>query len=301
MRDLGCVGARHHQAVPGERVIHRADHGPLVLRAARAQLGAGHRATDRPAVVAYRGHSPEHVPRDRLPVLRQSGVDSFGADFDGAGDAARAVVAFAGQPVAFAFLPGQHQGLGQHRQHCAARPGVGYVDIGHDGVDESAISAQPARLGRPGDRAAQASFRHRADHQLIALHGPDELRISSAPIPVIPADRDHHPGRRLARRPGRAGRRRAHRIDERRPLQPPVRSFGREDLLELVDDQHQPLRAPLRRGQHDLADQQVRLAGRVGQRLPDRGGILAGQRRQSGRQVGERSRGNGEADHRPGG
>ena len=70
--DLRGAGAEHHQPAPGERVEHRGGLGPLVLRMARTQLGAGHRTAGRPAVMAHGGHPPEHVPRDRLLVLRQS-------------------------------------------------------------------------------------------------------------------------------------------------------------------------------------------------------------------------------------
>ena len=242
--------------------------------------------------MAYGRHLPEHVPRDRPLILGQPGVDRLGAGLDGAGHPAGPVVARPGQPAVLAVLPGQRQGLGEHGQRGAVRAGVG-----HDGVDESALNAQPARLGRAGDRVAQAGFRHRADHQVVPLHGRDELRMSGAPVPVVPADRDHHPGRRLASRPGRPGGCRAYRLDERGPFGPVLCSVRREDLLELVDDQDQPGGGAGAPG--ELADQQVRLAWRVGQPLPDGGRIPPVQRRQPGGQVGERPRGHGKADHGP--
>ena len=96
---------------------------------------------------------------------------------------------------------------------------------------------------------------------------------------------------------GRRGRRRAYRIDERGPLPRPVLTGGREDLFELVHNQDQPGGPG---GLDDLADQQVSVAGRVGQALAGHRGVAVIELRQPVRELGERAGPRGHADPEPG-
>ncbi len=267
MCDLGTVGVQDHETGPRERVEHRVNLGPLALGAPPAQIGSGDPPADGLMILADRRQLPEHLPRDRLLVLGQPIVDCLGADLYRARDPAGPVVALGGQLAALPSRPGRHHGLRKPGEYLAGVLAAGRTHIRHDHVDESAVNAQAAHLGRSRDRASQPRFGHRADHELSLLHGPDELRVGRAPVPVVPANRDHDPGWGLGSRPGRFGRGRAHRADERASLQPAVFAAVREDLLELVDDQDQ------RCTRRDLTDQQVSVAWRVGEKLPDRAGV----------------------------
>ena len=269
MGDLRPIGVKDHEAGPGERAQHRVNLQPLALGAPLAQVGPGNQPAHRPMIRAYRRQLPEHVPGDRLLVLGQPAVDRLGADFYRARHPARTVVTLGGQPTVISSFPGRPHGLGQPGEYPAVVLAAGRAHIRHDRVDENAIKSQAAHLGRSRDRAAQPRLGHRAEHELRLLHGAHELRVGRAPVPVVPANRDHEPSRGLGPRPGRFGRGRAHRADERGPLQPAVFAAVREYLLELVDDQDQ------RCGRRDLAEQQVSFTGRAGQGLPDRARVPA--------------------------
>ena len=299
MRDLGAVGLQRHQAVAGKRLQDRADLGPFARGPPGAQVAAGYRPVDRPAVGSGAGHPPEDLPRDRPLTLGQAAVGRLGADLHGAGDpgpAAGVIVGLPGQLAVLAVLPGQHHGLGQQREDpAAARRSVpGRAQVGQDGIGQARLDGQPARLGRAGDHPAQLLFGHRADDDLVPLHGQGELGVGRAPVPVVAAYRDHREHRRLSAGPGRTGRGRAHRVDERGPFL----VCGREDLLELVDDQDQP---GCPGGRHDLADQQVSITWRAGQAVADHPRIAVAETRQPCRQLGERAGPRGHADAGPGG
>ena len=77
----------------------------------------------------------------------------------------------------------------------------------------------------------------------------------------------------------------------------PVLAGSREDLLELVDDQDQPGGPG---GLDDLADQQVSVAGRVGQALADHRGVAVIELRQPVRELSERAGPRGHGDPEPG-
>ena len=223
------------------------DLGPLALGPPGAQVAAGRRPADGPAVRAHGRHPPEHLPRDRLLVLGQAAVGRLGGDLDGPGDpglVTRVLVASPGQLVAVAALPGQHHGLGEQRKD--PRPGAavgsacGRAQVGQDGVDQVRLDGQPARLGRPGDHAAQVGVGHRAD---------DDLVVAAWPAPARGSRRTGPSSRRVPRSPTSAGGSpagpaglvaAAHTasMNAARSLRPFL--AGREDLLELVDDQDQP-------------------------------------------------------------
>ena len=300
VRDLGAVGVQRDQAVPGERLQDRADLGPLRRGPPGAQVADADRPAGRPAVRPGAGQPPEDLPGDSLLVLGQAAVGRLGADLHGPGDPGLVTgvqIRLPGQLVALAMLPGRGHGLRQQRQDRAARRLLpGRAQVGQDGVGQARLDGQPARLGRAGDHAAQLSFGHRPGDDLVAFHERDQLGVGRAPVPVVAAYRDDREQRGLCARGGRPGRGRAHGLDERGPLEPGLLVPGREDLLELVDDQDQPGRPG---GLRDLAEQQVRIARRAGQAVADHRGIAVAQLPQLGGQLGQRAGARGHADPRP--
>ena len=318
VRDLGPVSVQDQQAAVGKGLEHGGDLRPLALGQADVQVGTGHGPARGPAIGTQHRHPPQDVPGDYLLVRGQRLVGGLGTDLDGPGhpgSLARALVAPLGQLVALAVLPGQQQGLGQQRQDpgAGARAALaafpGRAQVSQDGVGQSVLQPQPAGLGGAGDHPAQVGLGHRPDHHLVPLHSRHQLGAAGAPIPVITANRDHHQRRRLVPRPGRPGRGGAHRVDERGPLLLRFLAGGGEDLLELVDDQDQPGHlgrdagpSPLAasRSAHDLADQQVRFAGGLGQALTRHRRISAAELSQPGRELGQRTGRRGHPDPRPG-
>ena len=168
----------------------------------------------------------------------------------------------------------------------------------------------PAASGRAGDGHPQLGFGHRADHEVPVLQRAHQLGNGGAPVREIPAHRDHHQRGRLLPRAGRGRGGRAQRRDERLPGRLPAQvRVQREDLLELVHDQHQPRRAVTGRrcpfiaagcgGQHRGPDGQVRLIRVPGQPLPDRQRVRAAKSGQPGGQLSQRILGRRHHDTRP--
>ena len=239
MRELGLVVIEYGQAFGGKGVQDGVDVRPGRTRQPGVQVFPGDRAAGQPSIAAGHGHAAQNFPGQRLLPGRQGFVDPVGAGLHGVADPPGLSVAVAGQPGPLALLPGQRHRLGQQRQHAGGTVRARGPQIPQDGVGQRGIDSQPGRLRRPGYRHPELGFGHRPDHELPVLQRARQLGNGGTPVPEIPAYRDHHQRGRFQPRSDRVRGGRAQRRDECLPGSPPVEvRVQREDLLELVHDEH---------------------------------------------------------------
>ncbi len=168
------------------------------------------------------------------------------------------------------MLPGRQQRVGQQRQ-CPGRPadrrsisavrqaGVGDTEVAQQRFDQAVFQGEADPPGRSDDDLTELLAAHRADHDLPAGEGRQQLGVvRAATVEVSPHPHNHDGGGWQATLPvpvagagagvgggrgwGAGGDQGA---DERLPVG--VGDLGGEQFLELVDDeQHPPGRDPLR-------------------------------------------------------
>ena len=149
--------------------------------------------------------------------LAQLRVGPLRQPADRAAHASGPLVGGVAQDAAVALAPLFEQRRGQQRQ-----PARRVEHVGHQGVGERGLDAQPGALGRTLDRPPQLVAAHRADEHLVGPDQPGEPLVRGA-LPVeVGAHGEHDLAVVLHQR-----------VQERRPLGGVV--ADREDLLELVD------------------------------------------------------------------
>ena len=126
-------------------------------------------------------------------------------------------------------MPGLEQGVRQQGQGARC-----VLEIVQDEVRRDPASSGPAAvLGRTGDRPPQLVGRHRADVLLLARDGAPQVRVRGEVGVEVGAERDDHRDRPVHGDRGHEVR------DESAPLR--LVPAQREQLLELVDDEQDPV------------------------------------------------------------
>ena len=192
---------------------------------------------------------------------REVAVDALGQPRHGAVDAAGAVVGGEGEARPVALLPQLEQRGREQRQ----RPGLA-LDVGDQRVDERGVDPQAGALGGQHDRAPQLVAAHRPDRHVVGAEHAPQLGVARAAAVEVGAQRDQHE---------RAAARVAHGGDERGGERGPLGlvAAGGEQLLELVDGDHEPARG------RRLRDRVLERGERVGAGAEerDRPAVAAGQ------------------------
>ena len=125
-------------------------------------------------------------------------------------------------------MPGLEQGVGEQRKGTRR-----VLEIVQDEVHQPRAKPPIALLGRSGDGPSQLVGRHRADVFLLARHGAPQVGVRGQVGVEVGAERDDD-GDRTAHRDG------GHEVrDEGASLL--LVAAQREELLELVDDQEDPV------------------------------------------------------------
>ena len=263
----GVVSGDDHQ--PGGR--HLLDHTvhPRSVGAGH-ELGQGCPAPRVLGSLPWLREAEQHPPRHLLAVGAEAGVDVVRAPRERPADAAAGGVGLEGQEAAAAAAPELEQQVLEEGQ------GPRLVrDVGEDAPHEPGLQLQPGRPSRLLDRIAQAVRAERPDEELVLRHQRAQRGVIRAAGVEVGPHRDDD-GRAASRDRGRVHQA----VDER----PTLARAGdeREHLLELVDDDEQPLAGPVQRA--DVAAERggVRRCGRAG------GGELSGQRGKGSAAGGER-------------
>ncbi|ANZ38806.1 hypothetical protein BBK82_24820 [Lentzea guizhouensis] len=208
VRELDVLRGQRDETRGGEPVEHRG-----------VETGAQGAALGVLGPLAECDEAQEDVPRG-LPLRRgELGVDGLGGAGDGVLDAADLLVAGQCDGHAAAALPGLRQRVLHERQR-----GRLAGDVRDQPADQRGLDGGTGVAGGFGDGAAQLVTGHRADQELAALDRLDQFGVPGEVAVEVRADADD---------------------DVRRPHEgrhEPVallRPGEREDLLELVDDQHE--------------------------------------------------------------
>ena len=254
--------------VPDQRLVRQLDVVPVErdepdrgqpleqLRRARqvGQLVAAHPPLGVLGAVAERAQAQEELLGDGLAGGIQPGDDVLRGPGQRVAQPAGRLVAAEGQRRAAPAPPGLQQHVGQQRQRArlvrADRDQLG---------DERGLHPQPGLLGRLGDDVAQLLLVERADEDLRVAQRGDELGVARAVAVEVGPHAEHDAGPAGL---GAARRSTSASISQARSAG--VRAEG-EDLLELVDDEHEVARSLRRVGQR-LAHAQVQVR-RVGREL----------------------------------
>ena len=179
-------------------------------------------------VVAAR-HEPEEEAVDgRALRLGQVLVRSFGEPRDRPTDAAEPLVRLEPKPS----VPARHPELDERRRE-QRQPARLVRDLVDERLRECRLDAHAGAAGRQLDRSAKLVRAHRPNQHLVRGNEAREGRVRAAVTVVVAAQADHHDGA------PRIGRDRDEALDE--PLAHVLVVTRRENLLELVDGQNEPL------------------------------------------------------------
>ena len=264
--DQHLVGDSHGPLVAGDQpgggepVHHCGGRGDLLVRGVPARvLGA----------LTERGEPQEHVPGDPALVRIELVEDAFRSPGDRLRDPARLPVGRQGEQRALAALPRLQQGVRDQRQR-ARLP----RHVGQHGVDQRRLGHAPGGGGRPGDHRAQLRVGHRPDQHLPVPQRRHQRWVGRAVRIEVGPYADHDP------RPVGGARDHGEQALQEQPAGGLV-AAEREDLLELVDHEHQAAGPATPRGE-DLPDREssaARVGAQVG--VQRRGGraLQGGQRR----------------------
>ncbi len=212
MRDLDLVLVDRDEPVRGQGFEDERGVGYVV------QLGAADAAFGVLGGVADRGQPDEQRPGQFLLPVGQPGEGRLGSAGQGALEPARGPEALQRQGVALAAVPGLQQRVGEQRQSARVLGAV-RDELGHQG----GFDGVAGRARGLDDGGTQLVGGHRADGDLRGAHGVDQRgEVRAVAVEVGPyAQHDAMLGDLL---------------DE--PATNLAVLTEREDLLELVDDEH---------------------------------------------------------------
>ena len=217
VRDLGCTVADRHEASIGERGEH-------ARRTGFGELGQRHVPAN-VRLFAGSGEATENTSTDRAVIGAELEVGLLGEAGDRAGDSACLQVAGAGEHDPTATHPRLEQRRGEKRE-CAGLGG----DVVGNRVRESRLESESGALRGPHDRRSNLIGGHRTDEHLAVAHEAGERRMLGGLLVVVGAERD---------RDDETAVELCHRVYEcikTRGADAGV--LGREELLELVHDEH---------------------------------------------------------------
>jgi hypothetical protein len=202
----------------------------VVAVAVATEGPGGHPRTHR-FTIGRRRDEPQHH-RTQLGTLLdgQALVQPVGGTGDGTTDLPGRPVPLDRQHAAIAPLPGLRQGVGQQRQ----RPRLAFT-VAHQEIDQPRFEAQPGSFRRAFDGVAERLPAERLDQVQTTFGEGGEVVVDGEGGDVVGTHGDDHRSR-LGRVASEASTQRP------RPLGAGL--VEREQLLELVDDQH---RAAFRR------------------------------------------------------
>jgi hypothetical protein len=213
-----------HEAVGGQRGQDLGD--------ALVALGVQLTKRDAPAhdrlAFTLAGQPQQNPARDRAAFGVESRVRTLGQPGDGAVYAANLLVRAQTQAPAVAVLPQLQQCSGKQRQRARL-----ILDVGDQPVDEGRLDLQRCAARRQLDGTAQLVAAQRAHEDVVGAEQPGQLGIGGAAAVEVGADCDEHQRAQV-----RIACRAEQGVHEGRALGLVV--AGGEELLELVDGDHQP-------------------------------------------------------------
>ena len=220
VRDLRRPFADGDEAPRGEGV----EHPPRPLVGLEIELVEGCLAAYEQVAVTSRKPQEDRARR-RLPTRVEAFESSLGEPGHGASDTAALSVRGRGQGRPIAHFPELQQRGREQRQRSRL-----FEDVGDQGMGQRRLDEEARPLRRELDRAAQLARLHRADEHLVLGKECRQARVVGEPAVEVGANRehDHRVPAGLCGEP----------VEKRSPLR--LVAAVREDLLELVDREHEP-------------------------------------------------------------
>jgi hypothetical protein len=224
MRDLDARVVRRQQTIRRQSLHHRGEQ----LVTLEVELGERHAPFRQRPLLAGRDQTQKESARCRALLVVQTFVGRLREAGDGAAHTTAAPVNGESHPIVVARVPQLDECRRQKRQRARL-----VADLLDQRIDQRCLDSDRGSPGRKFDRASQLVRAHRTDEHLVGGEELRQLGVGAAVAVVIAANRDNH-HRPLGFR-GEADQP----LDEGAPFR--LVGAQREDLFELVDDEHQPL------------------------------------------------------------